>query len=197
MILYIHSDAYYLSESESRSRAGGIAFLSSPEIPAPLNGAIHVHSSIMKMVLASAAEAEVGALFFNAQDASNSRHILMELGHPKPPTAIQTDNACAHGIMNATIEQKRSKAIYAIVSSNYNSMFIGPRDLTITPTISPNTIPRCFTNKSALIIFIHPIPTHPLITPLTVKRQFLFLRNHQLTVRRHLFLLSPHSNMIL
>jgi hypothetical protein len=107
MILSLHSDAFYLSESESRSRVRGIAFLSSPKITAKL----HVHSSIMKMVLASTAEAEVGALFFNAQDACNFRQTLLEIGHPQPPTAIQTDNACAHGIMSSAIKQKRSKAI--------------------------------------------------------------------------------------
>jgi hypothetical protein len=80
MILAMHSDASYLSETESRSRAGGIAFLSSAGISPTLNGAIHVHSSIMKMVLASAAEAEVGALFFNAQEACSLRQILLDLG---------------------------------------------------------------------------------------------------------------------
>jgi hypothetical protein len=42
MILAIHSDASYLSETESLSRAGGIAFLSSNGISPNLNGAIHV-----------------------------------------------------------------------------------------------------------------------------------------------------------
>jgi hypothetical protein len=59
----------------------------------------------MKMVLASAAEAEVGALFFNAQEACSLRQILIDLGHHQPATAIQTDNECAHGIMNSTINK--------------------------------------------------------------------------------------------
>lgn len=114
MILHIHSDASYLSESKARSRAGGIFFLSdSPEsgtVP-PLNGAIHITSVIMKNVLASAAEAELAALFFNAQDACTIQQTLTDLGHIQPPTPLQTDNNCANGIINGTVKQKRSKAI--------------------------------------------------------------------------------------
>jgi hypothetical protein len=111
MILHIHSDASYLSEAEARSRAGGIFFLGPDTAHPPINGAIHVHSSIMRNVVSSAAEAEVGALFHNAQDACKLRHTLDELGHHQPPTRLQTDNACADGIMNDTVKQKRSKAI--------------------------------------------------------------------------------------
>jgi hypothetical protein len=122
MHLHIHSDASYLSESKARSRAGGIFFLSTipknpkqtpdpNETPPPFNGAIHVHCSIMDSVLASATEAEVGALFYNAKDAAMFRTTLAELGHPQPATPIQTDNACASGIANNTVKQRRSKAI--------------------------------------------------------------------------------------
>ena len=111
MILHVHSDASYLSESEARSRAGGISFLGNDKTHPHINGAIHVHSQIMKNVLSSAAEAEVGALFHNAQDACTLRETLHALGHVQPPTPIQTDNSCANGIMNETVKQKRSKAI--------------------------------------------------------------------------------------
>jgi len=118
MILHIHSDASYLSELKARSRAGGFFFLSDnidpspPDAPPPrLNGAIHIISSIMNNVMASATEAEVGALFHNAQDACPLRTTLEFLGHPQPATPIQTDNNCAEGILNDTVKQKRSKAI--------------------------------------------------------------------------------------
>jgi hypothetical protein len=122
MCLHIHSDASYLSESKARSRAAGHFFLSSrPQDPnaapaptdpnPPNNGAIHTHSSIMSVVLSSATEAELGALFYNAKDATAFRVTLDELGHIQPPTPIQTDNACASGIANETIKQRRSKAI--------------------------------------------------------------------------------------
>ena len=118
MILHVHSDASYLSEKEARSRAGGLFFLSSrpsttpdSDPPPPLNGAIHIVSSIMRNVLASATEAEVGALFHNCQDACMLRTTLDEMGHPQPATRVQTDNACAEGIVNNTVRQRRSKAI--------------------------------------------------------------------------------------
>ena len=118
MVLHIHSDASYLSETEACSRAGGFFFLSENTNPSdktapppPVNGAIHIVSTIMGNVMSSATEAEVGALFHNAQDACSIRTTLEFLGHPQPATPIQTDNACAEGIINDTVKQKRSKAI--------------------------------------------------------------------------------------
>ena len=58
------------------------------------------------MVLSSAAEAEIGALFYNAKDAAWLQIILEEIGHPQPPTLIQTDNLWAAGILNNTVNQK-------------------------------------------------------------------------------------------
>ena len=116
MILHIHSDASYLSESEARSRAAGFFYLSShPDklnnnCP-PLNGALHIHSSIMRNVMASSAEAEVGAAYLGAQEACGLRTTLADMGYPQPPTPIITDNNVAQGILNDTVKQKRSKAI--------------------------------------------------------------------------------------
>jgi hypothetical protein len=125
MHLHVHSDASYLSESKARSRAGGLFFLSdkpksyaasllppTPDsIPPPLNGAIHIHCSIMDSVLSSATEAETGALFYNAKDAAPFRIALDEMGHPQTATPIQSDNKCAVGIVNDTVKQRRSKAM--------------------------------------------------------------------------------------
>ena len=47
----------------------------------------------------------------NAQDGCPIRQTLIELGHPQPPTVLQTDNKCTEGILNDTIKQRRSKAI--------------------------------------------------------------------------------------
>ena len=65
----------------------------------------------MKNAMASAAEAEVAALFNNAQEAVAIRTTLGEMGHPQPATPIKTDNSAATGIANGTIKQRRSKAI--------------------------------------------------------------------------------------
>ena len=61
--------------------------------------------------MASAAEAELAALFMNAQIIMPLRTMCEELGHPQPPTPIRTDNSTAKGIVHETIKQKRSKAI--------------------------------------------------------------------------------------
>ena len=58
MILNIHFDASYLSESRAQSRTAGNYFLGSiPKKgePIPINGAIYVHIGILKFVVTSAA----------------------------------------------------------------------------------------------------------------------------------------------
>ena len=61
--------------------------------------------------MASAAEAEVGTLYMNAQEALSIRQCLIELGHPQPATPIKADNNTAKGILTGTMKQKQSKAI--------------------------------------------------------------------------------------
>ena len=114
MILNVHSDASYLSAPKARSRAGGYFFLGSlprDGDPIKLNGAIHVTCTILKLVAASAAEAELGALFLNAQEAKVIRLVLAELGHPQPPTPIHIDNTTTVGIVNNTIKRQRSRSM--------------------------------------------------------------------------------------
>ena len=114
MVLHIHSDGSYLSVDEARSRAGGHFFLANkPTLNRPVlnNGAILTVASIIKVVLASAAECELGSLFFNCKEGTVLRHTLHELGHPQPPTPVETDNKTASGIANGTCKQIRSKAI--------------------------------------------------------------------------------------
>ena len=60
MVLAVHSDASYLNEEEARSRAGGHHSLP------PNNGTIHNVTEIIKGVMSSAAEAELGAMYINA-----------------------------------------------------------------------------------------------------------------------------------
>jgi hypothetical protein len=105
MILTVHSDASYLSRSRSRSVVGGIGYLG------PDNGAIFTISTILDVIVASAAEAEYGALFVIAQHAEWTRTILAALGHPQPATTIISDNKCAVGLANDTLKIKRSKSI--------------------------------------------------------------------------------------
>ncbi len=69
MILNVHSDALYLFAPKACSRAGGYFFLGiipQEGDPIQLDGAIHITYTILKLVAASTAEAELGALFLNA-----------------------------------------------------------------------------------------------------------------------------------
>eukprot|EP00957_Ditylum_brightwellii_P020574 1550824-Ditylum_brightwellii.AAC.1 len=63
-----------------------------------MNRPLVVLLQIMRNVMASAAEAELGALFENAKEAVVLRTTLRELGHQQPATPIQVDNSVAHGI---------------------------------------------------------------------------------------------------
>ncbi len=111
IILNVHCDASYLSAPKACSRAGGYFFLGSiphDGDPIKLNGAIHITCTIFKHIAASAAEAELGALFLNAQEAKVLRLIFAELGHPQPPTPIHIDNTTTVGIVNNMIKCQRS-----------------------------------------------------------------------------------------
>jgi hypothetical protein len=100
MVLHIHSDAPHHSTSIDRN-----------SFPPPINVNIHVPCSIMNVVVSSASEAELGALFHNGKEAAWLRTTLHDMGHPQPPTPIQTDNSCAAGIANGTAKQRLSKLI--------------------------------------------------------------------------------------
>ena len=112
MVLNVHSDASYLSETHARSRVGGYYFLGSnpkENEPIQLNGNVYTLSTILKFVVASAAEAELGALFHNAKEARVLWLALQELGHPQPPIPIHCDNKTTVGIANNTINKQRSR----------------------------------------------------------------------------------------
>jgi hypothetical protein len=115
MILYVHSDASYLSEPKARSRVGGYFYLGNNNEPADIikpNGPIHIESRVMKNVMAAASEAEIGALFHNGQEAAHIRNILREMGREQTkPTRITTDNSTADGFANKRTKIKRSKAM--------------------------------------------------------------------------------------
>ncbi len=63
---------------------------------------------ILKIVLALATEAKLGALFMNCKEGKSVRLILEEMGHPQPPTPVHVDNSTAVGIANDTVKKQRS-----------------------------------------------------------------------------------------
>jgi hypothetical protein len=112
MILYAHSDASYLSEAQSRSRIGGFLYLGKLDHSNDfVNAAVDQLSSVLQVVVASAAEAEYAALFTVGQEAEPIRQTLADLGYPQPPTLITCDNQCAVGLALNNVKEKRTKAI--------------------------------------------------------------------------------------
>ena len=134
MVLAIHSDALYLSEPKARSRAGGHFFCSEDVPDPPDNGAVHTVAKIIKAVMTSAAEAELGGLFLNAKSAVPIRKTLEELGHKQPPTPIQTDNSTECGVINHEVQPKAKKQWICVfiglrtVNLRNNSKFFGGQE---------------------------------------------------------------------
>jgi hypothetical protein len=107
MILHIHSDASYLLVSNARSRLGGRFFLGNKSNEQEtLDGSILNVAAVIKNVVASAAESEIGACFHNAQSGAPLRVTLTELGHTQPRTPLRTDSSTAFGVLIETIKQK-------------------------------------------------------------------------------------------
>jgi hypothetical protein len=106
MVLAAHSDASYLSEANACSQAGGHLFMSSNTPHPHNNGAVLTIAQIIKAVVSLAANAKIGALYINCREAVPACHTLEFLGHPQPPTPIQTDNTMVLGVVNNNVMKK-------------------------------------------------------------------------------------------
>ena len=111
MILGAHADASFHNETKGRSRAGAHIFLSEDELIPRWNGAILTIAQIIKFVMASAAEAELGALFITAKKVLPICQTLIEMGWPQPPIPVQTDNTTAVGVVNKTLVSNKLKSM--------------------------------------------------------------------------------------
>ena len=111
MVLSGHSDVSYLSKSKARSCAGIDFFLSNNSSDPPNNGAVLTVAQIIKTVMSSTAEAELGALYINIREAIPVRHALIAMGHPQPPTPMQTDNTTSLRVVKNTISPCRTKSM--------------------------------------------------------------------------------------
>ena len=110
MIMNIHLDALYLLEAKVHSWACGHFFLEwmpADNKPICLNGAFHVSTTILRFIVASAAKAELGALYHNCQTGIIFRLTLSDMDHPQPQTPVHCDNATAVGTTNNTIKRQR------------------------------------------------------------------------------------------
>ena len=111
MVLAARSDSGFNNESKARSRAGAHIFLSENNPKSKWNGAILKISHIIKFVMSSASEAELGALYITAKEMVPVRQKLIEMGWKQPPSPIQTDNLAAAVLVNKTIIQRKSKSL--------------------------------------------------------------------------------------
>ena len=74
------------------------------------NGTLHVKYRALRNVMKSSAEAELGALFHNAQVAEPIRTCLAKMGHLQSQTPLKPNNSTAIGIMTSFIQQKKIKS---------------------------------------------------------------------------------------
>ena len=111
MILAAHSDASYLSKPNACSRAGAHIFVSKNDpIPRP-NGPVLSIAGVIKLVMASAADADLVGLFITAQYMVPIRNTLTEMGWPQPKSPIQVYNSTATGNVNNIIVARRIKSL--------------------------------------------------------------------------------------
>ena len=146
-----------------------------------INGPIAVNAKIIKNVMSSASEAKIGALYMNAKLAVPMRTTLAELGHPQPPTPIQTDNSTANGIVNSTIRQNQSKAIdmrfYWLrdrVEQNQFLIYWAPRAINLADFFTKHQSPQRHLALQPIYVHTKSSPTGmqgciKLLTPLTNK----------------------------
>jgi hypothetical protein len=74
-----------------------------------IGGRVYTHTHTH--MVASAAEAELGALFHNCQDGIIFLKTTTDLGHSQPKTPVHCDNATAVGIANNTVKRQQLQAM--------------------------------------------------------------------------------------
>ena len=76
-----------------------------------INGNMFVLCDILKIVVTSAAEAELGALFLNLKEGKIHCLTLGKLWHIQLPTWVHCDNSTATGIANDSVKKQRSRSM--------------------------------------------------------------------------------------
>jgi hypothetical protein len=108
----IHSDASYLSQPKNKSRVGGYFYLGnkSDSRMKPLSkGPLLCHTTVLKHLVSSVAEAEFGALFVYAKEGTVKRTTLSEMGHNQDATDLTIDNTTSDVIINNTVQKNALK----------------------------------------------------------------------------------------
>ena len=110
MIIKVHSDGSYLSVQGGKSRVAGCFYcgnIISMWQDEPCEGSIYQECSIIKPVVASAAEWETDALFLNCQTTIMLR---IKMGHLQAATPMRIDNTATNNFVHNCMQQKKSKA---------------------------------------------------------------------------------------
>ena len=127
MELATYSNTGYLNESDARSWVSGHFPLSKNTTFSTNSGAILTIEQIIKNVMSSESEVELGALYIAVIEAEYIQIILKELRHKQPKPPIQTNNYTAEGVINKKIEPKRTKSIdmrlYRLRDREYQKKF--------------------------------------------------------------------------
>ena len=110
MILAIDSDASYLGETGSRSRAACTFKFVTRNDPDYANGLIECVSTIIPTIVTCAVEAEYAALFIAGQTGLAYRYTLSDLNCPQHgATRITCDNLTSGKLCHRQWKQKRNK----------------------------------------------------------------------------------------
>ena len=110
MVLSVHSKASYLMEPKEQSRAGGHFFMSNNSDNPKNNGEVLNITQIIKLVMLSAAEVEIGTLHLNSKQAIPTRTVAIKMRHPQPPTPIKTDNTTVLIFVLKNLQQRAIKS---------------------------------------------------------------------------------------
>jgi hypothetical protein len=153
------------------SRAGGHHFLSSrpadptkaPSRQPTNNGSIHAECSLLRNIMASAAEAESGALYINSQTTDffaplSSKWAIPNRQRPSRPTNPRPMASSTHLYANGVHVQWTCDSIgYTTPFAKTIFLFIGnPAERTLV-TISPSIIRRPTTKPCAPHILLKPL----------------------------------------
>ena len=111
MILAGTINESYLSKSKVCSLVGSHLLLSKNSSDLPNNEDVLKVDQIIKSVMSSAAESKIGNLYINFRKAIPARHMLIAMGHPQPPTPMQTGNTTSLRFVNNTIAPRRTKSM--------------------------------------------------------------------------------------
>ena len=82
-------------------------------------------SQIIKAVMLSAAEAELGDLLINTREVVYIQKMLKEMGHKQDQAPMQTDNSMAEWVINKNTQPKRTKSMdMELVKARNNFVFL-------------------------------------------------------------------------